>query len=98
MFVYVSVCVCVLPTQAFINRNAYVLIGVKGSNYCVSAMRAVQLIVAVRIAYITLQKHTDTRTHTVHECSTLGATEGVLPHVCAVLLRLCVCVYRMPSD
>ncbi len=37
---------CLEKIVAFINRNAFILIAVKGSNYCVSAARAVQLIVA----------------------------------------------------
>ncbi|KAI8472764.1 MAG: plasma-membrane choline transporter-domain-containing protein [Monoraphidium minutum] len=31
---------------AFINRNAYIVVAVKGSNYCTSAARGVQLVVA----------------------------------------------------
>jgi hypothetical protein len=32
---------------AFINRNAYIMVAVKGTNYCVSAGRAIALIVTV---------------------------------------------------
>jgi choline transporter-like protein 2/4/5 len=38
----------------FINRNAYVVVAVKGTSYCVSAGRAIQLLVmnALRLAAV----------------------------------------------
>ncbi|MEW5314521.1 MAG: hypothetical protein WDW38_006013 [Sanguina aurantia] len=40
----------------FINRNAYIIVGVKGTNYCVSAAEAVKLIVtnALRMAVVNI--------------------------------------------
>lgn len=38
---------CLEKTVMFINRNAYIMIGVKGLNYCAAACRALQLIVSV---------------------------------------------------
>uniref|UniRef100_A0A7S0RW54 Choline transporter-like protein n=1 Tax=Chlamydomonas leiostraca TaxID=1034604 RepID=A0A7S0RW54_9CHLO len=45
---------CLEKIVAFINRNAYILVAVKGTNYCVSAGRAVALIVtnALRLAAV----------------------------------------------
>ncbi len=42
-------CVCCLEKiMQFINRNAYIMVGVKGTGYCASAARALSLIVSVR--------------------------------------------------
>lgn len=38
---------CLEKIVAFINRNAYIMIAIKGTNYCVSAGRAIALIVQV---------------------------------------------------
>ena len=39
---------CLQKIVAFINRNAYIILAIKGTNYCESAMTAVKLIVTVR--------------------------------------------------
>eukprot|EP00201_Polytomella_parva_P001783 CAMPEP_0175080930 /NCGR_PEP_ID=MMETSP0052_2-20121109/25824_1 /TAXON_ID=51329 ORGANISM="Polytomella parva, Strain SAG 63-3" /NCGR_SAMPLE_ID=MMETSP0052_2 /ASSEMBLY_ACC=CAM_ASM_000194 /LENGTH=631 /DNA_ID=CAMNT_0016351771 /DNA_START=468 /DNA_END=2363 /DNA_ORIENTATION=- len=47
---------CIEKIVSFINRNAYVIIGVRGSNYCYSVCIAVKLIVtnAMRIATVNI--------------------------------------------
>ena len=39
---------CLEKIVAFINKNAYIMIGLKGSNYCSAAGRAIQLLISVR--------------------------------------------------
>jgi choline transporter-like protein 2/4/5 len=39
---------CLEKIMAFINRNAYILMAIKGTGYCSSAARALKLIVTVR--------------------------------------------------
>ena len=49
----VKCCVwCLEKIAMFINRNAYVMIAVKGKGYCASACRAVSLIVSVSLGLV----------------------------------------------
>ncbi|KAJ7514833.1 hypothetical protein O6H91_23G061500 [Diphasiastrum complanatum] len=50
-------CICALEKiLKFVNRNAYIVIAMKGTNYCSSASRAVSLIIsnALRVATVTI--------------------------------------------
>ncbi|GFH22482.1 uncharacterized protein HaLaN_19956 [Haematococcus lacustris] len=53
-FVFECIMWCLEKIVAFINRNAYIMVAVKGTSYCVSAGRAVSLIVTnvLRIAAV----------------------------------------------
>ncbi len=44
---------CLENILQFINRNAYIIVGVKGTGYCASAARAMSLIVSVRTPHLT---------------------------------------------
>ena len=39
---------CLEKIVMFINRNAYIMVGIKGTNYCSSACRALKLVLSVR--------------------------------------------------
>jgi choline transporter-like protein 2/4/5 len=39
---------CLEKIVAYINHNAYIIIGLKGTSYCSAAMRAIELIITVR--------------------------------------------------
>lgn len=40
---------CIEKIVAFINRNAYIMVAVKGTGYCSSACRAIALIILVSV-------------------------------------------------
>ena len=39
---------CLEKIVAFINQNAFIMIGLKGTNYCSAAWRAIELLISVR--------------------------------------------------
>ena len=43
---------CLEKIVMFINRNAYIMVGIKGTNYCSSACRALKLVLSVRHSYL----------------------------------------------
>ncbi len=56
---------CLEQVVKFINRNAYIMVALKGKGYCQSAMAAVKLIVSVSAAAVP---------GTVHPCAACGTT------------------------